>query len=61
MGQQIPALPYQPGGGRMTAFAANGLFAEAPDGTSKRPVLVPGTRLSHSGEDARSSRKGRRP
>jgi hypothetical protein len=29
MGQQIPALPYQPGG-RTTAFAANGLFAEAP-------------------------------
>jgi exodeoxyribonuclease III len=29
MRQQIPALPYQPGGGRTTAFAANGMSAEA--------------------------------
>jgi hypothetical protein len=29
MRRQIPALPYQPGGGR-TAFAPNGMCAEAP-------------------------------
>jgi hypothetical protein len=30
MRQQIPALPYQSGGGGTTAFAANGMCAEAP-------------------------------
>jgi hypothetical protein len=34
MRQQIPALPYQPGGGRTTAFAADGMSAGAPAGPS---------------------------
>ena len=51
MRQQIPALPYQPGGGR-TAFVANGMSAQAPAGPSRGPVLVRFKRVASLGRDA---------
>lgn len=54
MRQQIPALPYQPGGGRTTAFA-DGMRAEAPAGPSQD-----GRRPSEAGVRAAGARERHR-